>query len=103
MVVSYCNDYCSVAAMTAVTLEMIEELNQPELDVQLIAHQIRELIEPLKEENDPNLLMWALQEVATGYIVEIHGTMTALKLLTNSINNVIDMGPIIEARMKGIN
>ena len=80
----------------------ITGLIDPETDVQLLVQQIGELLGPLKEENDPALLMWALQEYTTGYIVELHGTLTALKILTNSINNVIDIGPYIEAEMKGI-
>ena len=77
-------------------------LIDPEHDVGLLKQQIMELLEPLREENDPNLLMWALQEVATSYTVELHGTLTALKLMVNSMNNVIDIGPYIEAELKGI-
>jgi hypothetical protein len=77
-------------------------LDDPEHDVRLLVQQINELIDPLKEENDPNMLMWALQEVATGHALELHGTLTALKILTNSLNNVIDIGPFIEAELKGV-
>jgi hypothetical protein len=77
-------------------------LDDPEHDVRLITQEINQLLEPLISENDPNLMMWALQEVATSYTIELHGTLTALKILTNSMNNVIDIGPYVEAQMKGV-
>lgn len=75
----------------------------PEMDVALLTQQINALLEPLIEENDPNIMMWALFEYATGYTIKLHGTLAALKILTNSINNVIDIGPYVEAELKGVN
>lgn len=78
-------------------------LDDPEHDVKLMCEQISKLIAPMMEENDPYLIGIALQEIATQHSIKEFGTLAALKILIQSMDNVVEHGPYVEAQLKGVN